>query len=140
MCVHLLLKCCHCCRNQLIITFEGMRDHMEEGESSNLQKTSLVNRGIAIDTQGRVNQDNEHFSQFSSGAQSCPAFCTPWTAARQASLSIIIFQSLPKLMFIESVMPSKHLILCHPLLFLPSIFPTIRVFSNESALHIRWPK
>ena len=64
---------------------------------------------------------------------------TPWTTARQASLSIINSQSLPKLMSIESVMPSNHLILCHPL-FLPSIFPSIRVFSNESALHIRWPK
>ena len=64
----------------------------------------------------------------------------PWTAARQASLSITNFQSLLKLMFIESVMPSNHLILCRPLLLLHSIFPSIRVFSNESALHIRWPK
>ena len=61
-------------------------------------------------------------------------------AACQASLSITNSQSLLKLMFIESVMPSNHLILCHPLLLLPSIFPSIRVFSNESALHIRWPK
>ena len=67
-------------------------------------------------------------------------FATPWTAARQASLSITNSRSLPKLMSIESVMPSNHLILCRPLLLLPSIFPTIRVFSNESALHIRWPK
>ena len=66
-------------------------------------------------------------------------FATPWTAARQASLSITNFQSLPKLMFIESVMPSNHLILCCPLLLLPSIFPSIRVFSNESVLHVRWP-
>ena len=65
-------------------------------------------------------------------------FVTPWTAARQTSLSITNSQSLPKLMSIESVMPSNHLILCHPLL-LPSIFPSIRVFSNESALRIRWP-
>ena len=65
---------------------------------------------------------------------------TPWTAARQASLSIINSQSLLKLMSIESVMPPNHLILCHPLLLLPSIFPNIRVFSSESALHIRWPK
>ena len=64
----------------------------------------------------------------------------PWTAAHQASLSITNSRSLLKLMSIESVMPSKHLILCHALLFLPSIFPSIRVFSNESALHIRWPK
>ena len=66
-------------------------------------------------------------------------FVTPWTAARQASLSITISQSLPKYMSIESVMPSNHLILCHPLLLPPSIFPSIRVFSNESALCIRWP-
>ena len=65
---------------------------------------------------------------------------TPWTAAHQASLSITNSWSLPKLMAIESVMPSNHLILCHPLLFLPSIFPSIRVFSNESALCIIWPK
>ena len=64
-------------------------------------------------------------------------FATPWTAAHQASLSITNYQSSPKLMFIEPVMPSNHLILCHPLL-LPSIFPSIRVFSNESALCIRW--
>ena len=67
-------------------------------------------------------------------------FVTPWTAAHQASLSIINSWSLPKPMSIVSVMPSNHLILCHPLLLLPSIFPSIRVFSNESALHIRWPK
>ena len=67
-------------------------------------------------------------------------FATPWTTARQVSLSITNSHSLPKLMSIESVMPSNHLILCHPLLLLPSIFPSIRVFSNESALHIRWPK
>ena len=65
---------------------------------------------------------------------------TPWTVARQASLSITNFQSLLKLMYIESVMPSNHLILCCPLLLLLSIFPSIRVFSNESVLHIRWPK
>ena len=67
-------------------------------------------------------------------------FVTPWTAACQASLSFTISQNLFKLMSVESVMPSNHLILCRPLLFLPSIFPSIRVFSNESALHIRWPK
>ena len=67
-------------------------------------------------------------------------FATPWTAACQASLSITNFWSLPKLMSNESVMPSSHLILCHPLLLLPSIFPSIRVFSIESALHMRWPK
>ena len=67
-------------------------------------------------------------------------FATPWTVAHQASLSITNSQSLLKLMSIESVMPSNHLILYCPLLLLPSIFPSIRVFSNESALCIRWPK
>ena len=67
-------------------------------------------------------------------------FVTPWTVACQASLSITDSQSLLKLMSIESVMPSNHLILCHPLLLLPSIFPNIRVFPHESALRIRWPK
>ena len=67
-------------------------------------------------------------------------FATPWTAAHQAFLSITNTWSPPKPMFIVSVMPSNQLILCHPLLLRPSIFPSIRVFSNESALHIRWPK
>ena len=67
-------------------------------------------------------------------------FATPWTAAPQASLSITTSKGLPKLMSIESVMPSNHLILCHPLLLLPLIIPSIRVFSNESALLIGWPK
>ena len=67
-------------------------------------------------------------------------FATPGTAASQASLFITNSQSLLKLMSVESVMPSNHLILCHPLLLLPSIFPSIRAFSNESVLRIRWPK
>ena len=67
-------------------------------------------------------------------------FATPWTAARQASLSITNSRSLLKFMSIELVMPSNHLILCHPLLLPPSVFPSIRVFSHESALRIRWPK
>ena len=64
----------------------------------------------------------------------------PWTTAHQAYLSITNSRSLPKLMSIESVMSSNHLVVCRPLLLLPSIFPSIRVFSNESAVHIRWPK
>ena len=78
--------------------------------------------------------------QFSSVAQSCLTLYYPLTAACQASLSITSFWSLLKFMSIESVMPSNHLILCCPLLLLPSIFPSIRVFSNESVLCIRWPK
>ena len=69
----------------------------------------------------------------------CVQLCLPWTAAHQVSLSVTVSQSLLKLMSVELVMPSKHLVLCHPLL-LPSIFLSIRVFSNESALRIRWPK
>ena len=78
-----------------------------------------------------------HFSQLLSRVR---LFLTVWTAARQVSLSITNSQSLLKLMSIELVMPSNHLILCHPLLHPPSIFPSIRVFSNGSALHSRWPK
>ena len=96
-------------------------------------------------------KDRDDHYQFSSVAQlwptlfdpmdcSKPGFSNTWTAACQASLSITNSRSPPKPMSIESVMPSSHLILCRPLLLLPSIFPTIRVFSNESALCIRWPK
>ena len=81
-----------------------------------------------------------HSQSVSSVTQSCPTLCDPWTAACQVSLSITNSHSLLKLISIESVMPSNHLILCRPLLLLPSIFPSIRVFSNESALCIRWPK
>ena len=78
--------------------------------------------------------------QFSSVAQSCPTLCDPWTAARQASLSITNSRSSLKLMSIQLVMPSNHLFLCCPLLLPPSIFPSNRVFSSESGLRIRWPK
>ena len=79
-------------------------------------------------------------AQFSLVAQSCPTLRNPWTAVLQASLSITNSQSLLRLMRIKLVMPSNHLILCCPLLLLPSIFPSIRVFSSESVLPIRWPK
>ena len=78
-------------------------------------------------------------NQFSP-VQSCSTLCDPMDCSNQASLSITNSRSLLKFMSIESLMPSNHLTLCHPLLLLPSIFPSIRVFSNESALHIRWPK
>ena len=78
--------------------------------------------------------------QFSSVSQLCPTLCDPMNPVHQATLSITNSQSLPKLMSIESVMQSNHLILCRPLLLFPSIFPSIRVFSDESALCIRWPK
>ena len=99
---------------------------------------------IAITSPGNLpNSGTEPTSPSFSSVQllSCiHLFATPWTAARQASLSITNSWSLPKFMSIESVMPSNHLILCHPLLLPPSVFPRIRVFSNESALLIRWPK
>ena len=85
----------------------------------------------------------QHYSMPLSSVQSLSRvrlFETPWTAARQASLSITNSWSSLRLMSIESVMPSSHLILCHPLLFLPSISPCIRVFSNGSTLRMRWPK
>ena len=81
-----------------------------------------------------------HWFQFSSVAQSCPTLCHPMITERQASLSITNSQSLLKLMSIESVMPSSHLILCRPLLLLPPSPPSIRVFSNVSTPHMRWPK
>ena len=78
--------------------------------------------------------------QFSSVAQSCPALCDPMDCSLPGLAVITNSRSLLKLMSIEPVMPSNHLIFCHPLLLPPSIFPSIRVFSNESVLHIRWPK
>ena len=86
-----------------------------------------------------------HELTFKSGScysvpKSCPTLHPPWTAACQSSLSLTISRSLPKFMSIEFVMSSNHLILCRPLLFLPSVFPSIRVFSNESAVHMRLPK
>ena len=93
-----------------------------------------------MDTRPATDPTTSSSVQFSSIAQSCPTLCDPWTAAHQASLSITNSQSLPKLTSIESVMPSNHLILCHPLLLPPSIFSSIRDFSNESVLCIKWPK
>ena len=84
--------------------------------------------------------DLERTVQVNSVTHCVRLFVIPWTVACQASLSITSSRSLFKLMSIESVMPSNHLILCHPLLLLPSVFPSIRVFSNESVLRIRWPK
>ena len=85
------------------------------------------------------NASKPRHSQFSSVTQSYPTLCDSMTAARQASLSVTSSQSLFKLMSIESAMPSSHLILCHPILLLLSIFPSVRVFSKESVLRIRWP-
>ena len=99
-------------------------------------------RGKKVETLSTGNSSYQVRWKFSSGhsLSRVQFFATPWSAARQASPSITSSQSLLKLMSIESVMPSNHLILCCPLLLLPSIFPSIRVFSNESVLCIRWPK
>ena len=94
---------------------------------------------VCVHTQRNI-YVNTYRVQFSSVTQLCPTLWTPWTAAHQACLSITNSQSLLKLMSIASVMPFNHLILCRPLLLLPSIFPRIRVFSNESVLCIRLPK
>ena len=94
-----------------------------------------------IRTSAWTSQLTQLMYQFISRLLSCvQLFAAPWTAAPQASLSITNSWSLLKLMFIELVMPSSHLTLCCPLLLPPSIFPSIRVFSNESVVHIRWPK
>ena len=98
-----------------------------------LSQRELSNLHVAI-------QPGEASQMLSSVLSHVRLSVTPWTAAPQASLSITNYRGPPKPMSIELVMPSNHLILCHPLLLLPSIFPSIRVFSNESALHIRWPK
>ena len=87
----------------------------------------------------KIQESFQKLLQFSSITQSCLTLCDPWTAARQASLSITNSWSLLKLISIKLVMPSNHLILCPPLLIQPSIFPSIRVFSNELVLCIRWP-
>ena len=99
--------------------------------------------GLPVDTLIRAYQSSDYITPLSVSQFSCSVVSnseTSWTAACQASLSITNSQSLPKPMSIESGMPSNHLILCCPLLLLPSIFPSIGVFSNESALHIRWPR
>ena len=99
---------------------------------------------ILSDSSHQAPRDQQTFStnQFSSvqPLTRVQFFVTPWTAVHQASLSVTNSWSLLKLMSIESVMPSNHLILCHPFLLLPSVFPSIRIFSNESVLRIRWPK
>ena len=112
--------------------------HPEEGTSCNCSQPTAKVKSSASDTGRR-----EESRSFSSAQFSCSVVSNSLqlqTAARQASLSITNSQSLHKLMSIESVTPSNHLVLCRPLLLPPSIFPSIRVFSNESVLRIRWPK
>ena len=95
---------------------------------------------IVLHTNKEHEQDHHIYFSLIHSLSRVPLFATPKTAAHQASLSITNSRSLLKLMSVESVMPSNHLILCRPLLLPPSIFPSIRVFSNESVLPIRWPK
>ena len=109
----------------------------------NIYQTSALHSSCELSSSPLKSQTSTHFlAQFSSvQSLSCvQLFVTLWTAACQTSLSITNSQSLLKLMSIELVMPSNYLILCHPLLFVPSIFPSISVFSKESVLRIRWPK
>ena len=111
--------------------------------SSHLRRNSLSNKKSHILSFRTLNIPNNCLglpSLYCWTLSRVQLFATPWTTAHQASPSFTIPQSLLKLMSIDSVIPSNHLILCHPLLLLPSIFPSIRVFSNESALRIRWPK
>ena len=108
------------------------------GKADSLEKTLMLGKIEGKRRRGRW-LNGHQFSSVQSFS-SVRLFVTPWTPAHQASLSITNSQNLLKLMSIESVMPSNHLILCHPLLLLPSIFPSVRVFSNESVLCIRLPK
>ena len=114
----------------------GLEDALEKGMATH---SSTMDRGACLQSMGSQSVGHDWLSSIQS--LSCvQLFATPWTAAHQASLSITNSQSPLKLMSIELVMPSNHLILCRPLLLPPSIFPSIRVFSIESVLCIRWPK
>ena len=122
-----------CCRLMLQVDSQGSL----EANFSVLQGNTIFFSLMSVTEQGLSNVIKDQSVQLFSHGQ---LFATPWTAALQASLSITNSWSLLKLMSIESVMPSNHLALCHPLLLLPSIFPSISAFSNESVLHIMWPK
>ena len=139
-------------RNPLWVVGLGGKNYLSRESLLENSKTALPSLPAKIlsqkwshseETGNVVNAPCQTVTSYFSSVQSLShvrLFVTPWTAARQASLSITSSQSLPKPMSIESVMPSNHLVLCCPILLLPSIFPSIRVFSNESALHIRWSK
>ena len=115
------------------------RKELDTTERLHFHFLSLSQCGTRNEDFGEVALYHKHFVfvQSLSHVRLC---VTPWTAAPQASLSFTITQSLLKLISTVSVMPSNHLVLCHPLLLLPSMFPSIRMFSGESALYIRWPK
>ena len=115
----------------------------EKLEKKSVRTLQYFTSHLAQTSDFKENETQRFFSRLHQSVQSLNCvwlFATPWTAAHQAFLSITNSWSLLKLMSIKSVMPFNHLILCGPLLLLPSISPSIRVFSNESVLHIRWPK
>ena len=120
-------------------TFQGGKGWLH-GRSQSLTLCSLAKRELGLGERWWGFYISRHFAVVVQSPSCVRLSATPWTAACQVSLSFTISLSLLRLVPIESVMPSSHLILCHPLLFLPSIFPSIRVFSSESPLHIRWPE
>ena len=124
---------CSQCRGLNSIPSPGTRSHMGQ------LRVHMSQQMILLATSKTQCKKRKTISSVQSLSHS-QLFVTPWTAAHQSSLSITNSWNLLKLMSIESVMPSNHLILCHPLLLLPSVFPSIRVFSNESVLRIRWPE
>ena len=120
---------------------------MDFKEKTNLLTKNSISGKAVLNSEGEIKTfpDKEKLkefinTQFTSVTQSCPNLCDPMECAMPGPLFLTNSRSLLKLMSIESVMPSNHLILCHPLLLLPSIFPSIRTFANESILRIRWPK
>ena len=131
---------CHAHSSPLSMSFSfSTDDPLPQSQATEAIKCSWYGGKCSFSSNGSQSMELV-LRQFSSAAQSCPTLCTPWTAAHQASLSITNSQSLLKLMSIELVMPPNHLNLCCPLLLPLSIFPSMRAFSNESALHIRWTK
>ena len=136
----MLHTCIHWVRNIISKFLKSNINKKSERKPEEKIRGIIIYRTIRIKFLIRNQTSNKRVVQFSSVAQPCPTFATLWIVAHQASLSVTNSQSSPKIMSIESVMPSNHLIFCRPLLLLPSIFPSIMVFSNESALHIRWPK
>ena len=120
---------------------------MDFKEKTNLLTKNSISGKAVLNSEGEIKTfpDKEKLkefinTQFTSVTQSCPNLCDPMECTMPGPLFLTNSRSLLKLMSIESVMPSNHLILCHPLLLLPSIFPSIRTFANESILRIRWPK
>ena len=136
----MLHTCIHWVRNIISKFLKSNINKKSERKPEEKIRGIIIYRTIRIKFLIRNQTSNKRVVQFSSVAQPCPTFATLWIVAHQASLSVTNSQSSPKIMSIESVMPSNHLIFCRPLLLLPPIHPSIRVFSNESTLRMRWPK